>query len=151
MLHTQVQHKGKVKVLLIQFDFCLVRGPRFNALFAGEARQLSALLDWEMAFVGDPVLDLASLYISDLRAHAGQSLPALPGPPDRGELIALYETATSRPVEGFHYNEIFATFWRGAVLVKILKDMRAGGAAIPESMLTDNFPTQHLRRLLGLG
>jgi len=120
-----------------------------NALFdPASDHQLTALLDWEMAYLGDPELDLASLYISDLRAHEGQNLPRLEGTPTREALIAEYQRRGGHEVHRFHYHEVFATFWRGTVLVKILKDLRAKGSDVPETMLYENFMISHLEQLL---
>ncbi|MFN8627331.1 MAG: phosphotransferase family protein [Candidatus Binatia bacterium] len=58
-----------------------------NVLFSRPEREVLALLDWEGACIGDPELDLASLYFSDLRAHAGHGIAPLEGTPTAHELI----------------------------------------------------------------
>ena len=80
----------------------------------------------------------------------GQGLAACQGTPSASELVRIYEAHSGHPVRTFHYNEVLASFWRGVVLVKILKDYRRNGADIPESMLRDNFPPRHLCGLLAL-
>ena len=120
-----------------------------NVLYAPGSRDVAAVIDWEMATIGDPEADLASLHLSDLRAQdlAGG---ACPGTPDAAGLVALYERASGRRVQNFHYNLVFATFWRGAVQIAVMRQYRRRGVAIDEAMFHDNFPMNQLRKLLGL-
>lgn len=122
-----------------------------NVLFSRGTCQLLALLDWEGACIADPELDLASLYVSDLRAYRGLNLVPLPGTPTAAELIERYERQSGRRVRHFLYNEVLATFWRGLVQIRIMKDMRSKGLDIPAESIRDNFPTRHLSSLLQLG
>jgi aminoglycoside phosphotransferase (APT) family kinase protein len=121
-----------------------------NVLFSRPDRDLLALLDWEGACLADPELDLASLYFSDLRAHRGNGIAPLEGTPTAEELVERYEQLSGRRVTHFLYNEVLATFWRGLVQIRIMKDMRAKGMNIPTEMIRNNFPTQHLSELLQL-
>jgi aminoglycoside phosphotransferase (APT) family kinase protein len=112
-------------------------------------QRVAAIVDWEMATVGDPEMDLASLLISDERAQedAGECLD---GTPDARTLVAMYESASGERVRNFHYAQVFATFWRGCVQLKEMRSMRAQGMDIPEAMLTESLPVRTLRRLLEL-
>jgi len=120
-----------------------------NVLYAPKTRDVAAVIDWEMATLGDPEADLASLHLSDLRARdvAGG---VLSGTPTAEELVALYEKASGTPVANFHYNLVFATFWRGAVQLAVMRQLRRRGMSIEDAMFHDNFPMNHLRKLLGL-
>lgn len=120
-----------------------------NVLYAPGSRDVAAVIDWEMATIGDPEADLASLHLSDLRAQdlAGG---ACAGTPDANRLIELYEAASGEPVRNFHYNMVFATFWRGAVQIAVMRQYRRRGVAIDDAMFHDNFPMNQLRRLLGM-
>lgn len=121
-----------------------------NVLYSKPDRRVLALMDWEMAFIGDPEADLASWYISDLRANLGSGLPPLEGTPDKEEMIAHYEKYVGSSVNNFLFNEVLATFWRGLVQLRIMKNLRGQGIPISDEMMLNNFPTQHLSRLLGL-
>lgn len=121
-----------------------------NVLFSRPERAVLGLLDWEGACIADPEQDLASLYVSDLRAHRGQGIAPLDGTPTAEELIDRYEQLSGRRVTHFFYNEVLATFWRGLVQIRIMKDMRTRGIDIPAEMIWNNFPTQHLALLLQL-
>jgi aminoglycoside phosphotransferase (APT) family kinase protein len=119
-----------------------------NVMFA-PSRAVAALVDWEMATLGDPMFDLASLLVSDSRAQS-EAGRALDGTPGEAELVAMYEAASGARVRELHYARVFATFWRGAVQTKFMRRMRAQGANIPESLITDSLPVRALRDLLGL-
>ena len=112
-------------------------------------QRISAVVDWEMATVGDPEMDLASLLVSDARAQedAGERLE---GTPDESELVEAYEEASGETVRNFHYAKVFATFWRGCVQLKVMRSMRAQGFEIPDALLTESLPVRTLRRLLDL-
>lgn len=120
-----------------------------NVLFAPGSRDVAAVIDWEMATIGDPEADIASLHLSDLRARdlAGGTLP---GTPDAAELVAHYEAASGRRVEHFAYQLVFATFWRGSVQLAVMRQLRRRGVPIEDAMFVDNFPTNQLRALLDL-
>lgn len=120
-----------------------------NVMFAPETRDVAAVIDWEMATIGDPIADLASLHLSDLRAQDFGGM-RMPGTPSVEELIDLYEAASGLPVEHFHYNMVFATFWRGAVSIAVMRQYRRRGVDLPLASFVDNFPMNHLRALLDL-
>ena len=112
-------------------------------------QRVSAVVDWEMATIGDPEMDLASLLVSDERAQedAGECLD---GTPDAQQLVAMYEEASGECVRNLHHALVFATFWRGCVQLKVMRSMRARGVELPEAMFTESLPVRTLRRLLQL-
>jgi aminoglycoside phosphotransferase (APT) family kinase protein len=120
-----------------------------NALFA-EDGEVAALLDWEMARVGDPEMDLPSLYLSDLRAQDSAGGGALAGTPDADEFVAMYETASGRRCQNFHYQLVFATFWRGSVALAFMRQMEDAGRDVPPDYKLRGFPTRKLCELLRL-
>jgi aminoglycoside phosphotransferase (APT) family kinase protein len=121
-----------------------------NVLYRPGSRDIAAILDWEMSTIGDPEMDLASLHLSDLRAQDGADGAALEGTPSADELVRMYEKASGRSFRDFHYALVFATFWRGAVQLKVMRQMRARGVDIPDALFVDNFPVRTLCRLLRL-
>lgn len=83
-----------------------------------------AVLDWEMATVGDPLMDLGGslaywLQADDGRAsHRFRRQPShLPGMPRRAELVARYGELTGRDVGAWAFYEAFGLF-RLAVIVQ---------------------------------
>ena len=119
-----------------------------NVLYTPERRDVAAIIDWEMASIGDPEQDLASLHLSDLRAQDAAGGICLPGTPNADELVALYERHSGLPVENFHYQLVFATFWRGSVQIAVMRQLRQKGVPIDDALFVENFPTQKLRELL---
>lgn len=119
-----------------------------NILFAPDASAVRALVDWEMCGVGSPEADLASIHFSDLRAQeeAGRALDGTPG---EAELVAMYEEASGQRVRDLHYWSVFSAFWRGAVQIKVMKQLRAQGVAIDDALFERSFPLRRLRELLG--
>lgn len=105
------------------------------------------MIDWEIAMIGDPEFDLASLRISDLRAQqsAGRCLP---GTPSEAELIELYEQASGNEVRDFRYDLMYSAFWRGAVTMKVMRRMKAKGHDISDEMLANHFPVTLMREIL---
>ncbi|HWQ31316.1 MAG TPA: phosphotransferase family protein [Blastocatellia bacterium] len=76
-----------------------------------------AVLDWEMAALGDPLVDLGILlcYWSQgddpaVRQQAARSVTVLPGWMTRAELIERYAARTGRDVSAIAYYETFALF-----------------------------------------
>ena len=118
-----------------------------NVLYHRSTRDVAAVIDWELASIGDPEADLASLRISDLRAQDGAGR-CLEGTPSEEELVALYERASGRRLRHFHYQLVFSSFWRGAVALKVMRRMKAQGAEIDDAVFENHFPVRYLRELL---
>jgi aminoglycoside phosphotransferase (APT) family kinase protein len=77
-----------------------------NQIFDGV--ECVAVLDWEMARLGDPVQDLAWWLASDRCFSEGLELERLPGVPGRDATIARWEESTGRKAENFDYYTILA-------------------------------------------
>ncbi len=84
-----------------------------------EPWKVRALLDWEMATVGDPLTDLGYLLLSwgqagdpaiRLDATEISRVTAAPGFLSRQEMVARYAERTGRDVSGFDWYEAFAAF-----------------------------------------
>ena len=94
-----------------------------NLLAAAAAPgRVSAILDWELATIGDPLADLGylvSAYV-DRDSPPGEGIVALSpvtreaGFPTRAELAALYATRTGRPVEHLAWYEALG-HWKAAI------------------------------------
>jgi aminoglycoside phosphotransferase (APT) family kinase protein len=118
-----------------------------NVLYQRETREVAAVIDWELATIGNPIADLASLRVSDLRAQEGAGA-CLEGTPSQEELVELYERASGEAVLDFHYHLVFSAFWRGAVALKVMRRMKAEGAEIDVSLFENHFTVRYLRELM---
>jgi aminoglycoside phosphotransferase (APT) family kinase protein len=102
---------------------------RLSNLLVNSAR-ITAVLDWELCTVGDPLADLAWL-LDDWRSPAEPAI-SMPSPtraggfPARAELIDVYRNVTGFSIDRFGYYRGF-TQWRAASLLQgVLTRRRAG-------------------------
>jgi aminoglycoside phosphotransferase (APT) family kinase protein len=100
--------------------------------------RVRAVLDWEMATVGDPLMDLgASLayWLEPGDAPAlralGLGLAAAPGSPTRAELVAAYGRITGRDVSDALWYYVFGVFRLAVVAQQIYARHLAGHAPDP--------------------
>ena len=101
-----------------------------NQLFDGcgsaATTRVSAVLDWEMVHVGDPVQDLGWFTWLDHTLSAGLDQPRLPGLPSIEETVVRWEDATGRSGEHHRWAEIVAGLGFAVVMVRLttlLKDV----------------------------
>jgi aminoglycoside phosphotransferase (APT) family kinase protein len=123
-----------------------------NVMFAyGAPARLAAIVDWEMATIGDPLLDLGWALLAwgpegdDMTAarlidHAGM--------PPRDDLLDHYQAVSGRPVDDIDYYVILARFKFGIVLEKTVARSRnrAGGPADPAAERFDPVILEVIRK-----
>ncbi|RSN39543.1 phosphotransferase family protein [Amycolatopsis sp. WAC 04197] len=80
-----------------------------------------AVLDWEMAAIGQPEVDLAWYLYLDRNLSEGIGVPRLTGWPDRAETLAYYERRLGRPVRDLGYYEVFAGFRFALVTARVTR------------------------------
>jgi aminoglycoside phosphotransferase (APT) family kinase protein len=113
-----------------------------NMMFADSLDEVVAVLDWEMAVLGNPVQDLAWFNYIDATFAEGLGMPRLPGLPGYEDTIAQWEAASGRRAEHYDYYLIFAAMRYGLIMSRI---MLATGQ---ESEIQNNFVCQMLGRYL---
>ena len=98
-----------------------------NVLFSLDEPRLLAMLDWELATIGDPLADLGWLLStwtgggaqSPARDPEGNVVPApvstREGFPTTTEMANLYGERSGRPLRDLHYHLVLASF-KGAVI-----------------------------------
>jgi aminoglycoside phosphotransferase (APT) family kinase protein len=121
-----------------------------NMIF-GEDLSVRAVLDWEMATIASPQLDIGWMAFMTrfFTEGIGVSLPA--GMPSREQLIARYEQLTGNRTDSVDYYEIFAALVVSIVYLRVASLMIAAGKLPPDSpMAISNPPSQILARLLEL-
>lgn len=121
-----------------------------NTLYSRPDRNVAAIMDWEMVFIGDPEFDLAWFFTLDKQHSKGYGLPRLPGTPEDEEIVRRYEELTGWKVKNLFYNEVMATFRYGLTVIAAMKRFRSQGMPIDDDLILNNFPTQHLADLLQL-
>src|SRR5262249_14486763 len=87
--------------------------------------RVTAVLDWEMATVGDPLSDLASLLVywtepGEAEMMGGlRSVTCEPGFPSREEVAALYGSLSGRDLSNLTWYAAFAYFKVGVICQQI--------------------------------
>ncbi len=101
-----------------------------NVMYREDKPVLAAILDWEMAALGDPLLDFARLLVSwpNARNEGLLSLKVEPwdGFPAREALIERYAERTGRPLTSLTWFEILACYKFAIVLEGSHARARAG-------------------------
>ncbi|MDT0379278.1 phosphotransferase family protein [Streptomyces sp. DSM 42041] len=90
-----------------------------NVLADGEGR-ITAVLDWEMSTLGDPLTDLGllAMYSShpDVPGSPLTSVRGAPGHPEPAELVERYAAGSGRDVSGIGWYTAFAYFKLAVIL-----------------------------------
>jgi aminoglycoside phosphotransferase (APT) family kinase protein len=108
--------------LPVQRETTLVHGDfrLGNVLALPDPVRISALLDWELATLGDPLADLGYLVATYSDAASEPTVLELspatraPGFPSRGELVEHYRERSGRDAEALDWYEVLA-LWKAAV------------------------------------
>jgi aminoglycoside phosphotransferase (APT) family kinase protein len=105
-----------------------------NLMFAAPLH-LAAVLDWEMATVGDPLADLG--YCTAMWSEEGDvwnpmfalsAVTASPGFPRRTELAAAYADATGRPIDDLRWYQVLA-LWKASIFLEGSYQRHLAGAS----------------------
>jgi len=132
--------------------------PKHVSLCWGDARlsnliyrddKVAAVLDWEMAVLGDPESDLLWLLHMDWAIGPAWNLPRLEGLPSKEETIGYYERMMDRKVENPFYHEVFATWRVGVIYNKLEPILHAVGYITPDIHI-NTAQLEKLRSLLDL-
>jgi len=88
-----------------------------NVLFDRTSSQLTAMVDWELTTLGDPMVDLGWL-LSAWPEDGAESGPVNPwsGFPSRSEIVERYAQKTGRDVSSADWYEVLACYKLGAIL-----------------------------------
>jgi aminoglycoside phosphotransferase (APT) family kinase protein len=91
-----------------------------NVLFSSRDAEVAAIVDWELATIGDPLLDLGWILAtwSDDRYGEPAVVPASPweGFPTRDELTARYAQCSSRDLSALDWYTVLACYKLGILL-----------------------------------
>jgi len=82
-----------------------------------DLRRVTAVLDWEMVTIGDPLMDLGTTLGYWMSADAPDELLSMPFNPrvlmenvSRKQLVEMYEQAVGHPLPDMLFYYVFGTF-----------------------------------------
>ena len=84
----------------------------------------AAVIDWEMARLGDPMMDLAWGLFLDRYHTEGNGQPKIPGFFTREETIAYYVGQSGTSAENVEYYEILAGMRFTVILIRLARQMK---------------------------
>ena len=103
-----------------EYDHCLIHNDyRYdNIVFADDSwKKVSAVLDWEMCTLGDPLMDLGGSLAYWTMASDGdmviKGIPSptvMPGNPSRSEIVELYAQKSGRSIKNLNFYYAFGLF-----------------------------------------
>lgn len=106
--------------MLVHNDF------RLDNLVLAPDLQIRAVLDWEMATLGDPLMDLGAALAywvqsdDDELFRLGRTQPSdLPGMPRRADIVARYASRTGLEVADWSFYEVFGLFRLAGIVQQI--------------------------------
>ena len=116
-----------VRICVIHNDF------RFDNVVLDPTLDVVGVLDWEMATLGDPLMDLAGSMAywiqadDDETAQLSRRQPShLPGMPTRRELVAYYCDRMGLSADNWVFYEVFGWFRLGVIMQQIYYRFHSG-------------------------
>lgn len=112
---------------------------------------IGAVVDWELAFLGERELDLAWWLVTQTGFSAGMGLPLPEGILDTAKTIALYESLTGYTPKNLDFHLRFAALRCSLMMVRFCTLMTEAGM-MPEASTVahDNPLNQTLAHLMGM-
>ena len=125
---------GESRICLIHNDYKLDN----LVLDEDDPSRIVGILDWEMAALGDPLMELGSSLAYWVEAGDDPGMRAirrqpshLPGLPTRAEIVARYGQKTGLDVSNFRFYEVYGLFRLAGIAQQIYARFRAGQAKNP--------------------
>jgi aminoglycoside phosphotransferase (APT) family kinase protein len=125
--------------------------PRPGNMIFAEDLTVAAVLDWEIASIGPPELDLGWWLTMDEFARRGAEDRALNGFPSGAEIIRRYESVSGRKAGDLDYYRLVAAVKLAITLIPAMDSLIARSILAADTRFAhDNVPTQIVARLLGI-
>lgn len=126
----------------------LVHGDfRLDNTIIDDNGEVTAVLDWELTTLGDPLADLGVMLTYWTRP--GDAVVALTNPPtladgfiERDEVVEVYEQATGGPIRNVAYYQAFATWRLACILDGVVDRYRAGAMGADDGFDVESWAAQ---------
>jgi aminoglycoside phosphotransferase (APT) family kinase protein len=121
-----------------------------NMIFTADLT-VAAVLDWEIASIGPPELDLGWWLTMDEFARRGAEDHELNGFPSDAEIVRRYESVSGRTAGDLDYYRLVAAVKLAITLIPAMDSLIARSILAADTRFAhDNVPTQIVARLLGI-
>jgi aminoglycoside phosphotransferase (APT) family kinase protein len=120
---------------------------RLSNILYGPQFEVAAVLDWEIAYIGDHEADLAWMLFVDWACSEYQGVPRLDGTPTREATVDRYEQLSGRTVRNLRYNEVLAAVELGIPISRLETRLRNEGLLTGDFDLA-GFCVERIRQLL---
>jgi aminoglycoside phosphotransferase (APT) family kinase protein len=120
---------------------------RLSNILYGPEFEVAAVLDWEIAYIGDHEADLAWLLFVDWACSEYEGVARLDGTPTREETVERYERLSGRSVRNLRYNEVLAAVAVGIPVSRLETRLRNEGLLTGDFDLT-GFCAERIRQLV---
>jgi aminoglycoside phosphotransferase (APT) family kinase protein len=113
---------------------------RIGNIMYGEDLSVKAVMDWEMATLASPEMDLGH-WLQTTRAFSfGYGYPLPPGFPSEEETIARYEELSGYKTRYVRFYQAFSGIRISITLLRVVRQMIESGVAPPDTNLINNNP-----------
>jgi len=120
---------------------------RLSNILYGPQFEVTAVLDWEIAYIGDHEADLAWMLFIDWACTEGEGTPRLNGTPSREETVQRYEQLSGLPVRNLRYNEVLAVVELAVPIIRLQTKLRNDGLLSEDADLS-GFCVERIGQLL---
>jgi len=124
---------------------------RLGNIVFGDDHRVAAVLDWELASIGPPEIDLGWWLAMDEFQTRAHGVRPVAGYPDRAETIAHYELLTGRTIGDLRWFEVLCAFVLTVTVIRMADIAVTGGRLSPANRMGHgNLTAQMLARWLDL-
>jgi aminoglycoside phosphotransferase (APT) family kinase protein len=116
-----------------------------NVVFDDDFRP-RAVLDWEMATIGPPELDIGWFLV--IHGMTTAVTGDLPGFRDRDDVLRVYESKLGRALRDLRWYEAWAAFRAAAIMVRLARLLHDVGLVADLRMQEHNPPIELLEKLI---
>ncbi len=118
-----------------------------NVVFADDRwQEITAVLDWEMCTIGDPLMDLGTslgYWVTandpDVFQLMAQSPTTMPGNPDRSEIVQHYAEKSGQPIRHLTFYYVYGLFKIAVIVQQIYFRYQAGYTQDPRFAQLNKF------------